>query len=297
MLPTQPAISPFLGYNVQRRRIARHRRHARQEQLLCLSQLHHQHQYRRARSADRLRPMATRSPFGSPARSIPRNLTMAPATACSRSIQPETAAFKPINFTNIENLPQVSSPGVWAEQFDHRRIGRRHFQQAARQSAESAGAQQLGIKQLEYEFYAFEQTYRGGVHVAVADVTGDGVPDLIVTPGIGRVGEVKVYDGAQLASMAVGGFVSTPDAALLADFTPEGPAYKNGLICGRRRLQWRRAGRFCHLVAARRSQDRRVLQPGRWCVQHDSRFLVRSVCENGQRRRDCRRRYQWRRRR
>ena len=67
------------------------------------------------------------------------------------------------------------------------------------------------------------------MHVAVADVTGDGVPDLIVTPGIGRVGQVKVYDGAMLASMAVGGFVSTPDAALLADFTPEGTAYKNGL--------------------------------------------------------------------
>ena len=86
------------------------------------------------------------------------------------------------------------------------------------------------VQALEYMFYAYEQTYKGGVHVAVADVTGDGVPDLIVSPGIGRAGEVKVYDGAALAGMADGlGFVSTPDAALVADLFPEGTTYTNGL--------------------------------------------------------------------
>jgi len=90
--------------------------------------------------------------------------------------------------------------------------------------------------QLLYQFYAYEQTFKGGVHVTTADVNGDGVPDIIVAPGAGRAGEVKVYSGAVLAANAAGPqlFVNNPDGigALLADFTllnPNLSAYTNGL--------------------------------------------------------------------
>jgi autotransporter-associated beta strand protein len=41
----------------------------------------------------------------------------------------------------------------------------------------------------------FEPDFGGGVRTAVADVTGDGTPDVIVGTGVGREAEVRVYDG------------------------------------------------------------------------------------------------------
>ncbi len=85
---------------------------------------------------------------------------------------------------------------------------------------------------LLYSFYAFPLAFKGGVQVATADVDGDGTPDVIVAPGIGRAGEVKVYSGAVLQAAAnAQHFVADPDGsgALLADFFPEGPAYLGGL--------------------------------------------------------------------
>lgn len=50
------------------------------------------------------------------------------------------------------------------------------------------------------EFYAYESTFRGGVHVYGYDVTGDGIDEIITAPGPGRPGEVRVWDrsGTQL---------------------------------------------------------------------------------------------------
>src|SRR5207253_6284505 len=42
----------------------------------------------------------------------------------------------------------------------------------------------------------FELTFLGGVYVAAGDVTGDGVPDVIVTPDLGGGPRVRVFDGA-----------------------------------------------------------------------------------------------------
>lgn len=44
------------------------------------------------------------------------------------------------------------------------------------------------------DFFAFESSFRGGVYVAVADLTGDGKADLIVGAGEGGGPRVQVYD-------------------------------------------------------------------------------------------------------
>lgn len=66
------------------------------------------------------------------------------------------------------------------------------------------------------EFYAYEPTFRGGVRVYGADVTGDGIPEIITAPGPGRQGEVRVFtqNGVEL-----------PDYRTL----PFGAAYRGGV--------------------------------------------------------------------
>ncbi len=45
-------------------------------------------------------------------------------------------------------------------------------------------------------FHAYEPSFGGGVRVAMADVTGDGVMDVVTAPGSGGGPVVKVFDGA-----------------------------------------------------------------------------------------------------
>ena len=40
----------------------------------------------------------------------------------------------------------------------------------------------------------FEATFRGGVRPAMGDVTGDTVPEVVVASGVGRTGEIRVYE-------------------------------------------------------------------------------------------------------
>jgi hypothetical protein len=44
-------------------------------------------------------------------------------------------------------------------------------------------------------FLAYDPSFRGGVRVAMGDVTGDGVPDIITAPGPGGGPDIRVYDG------------------------------------------------------------------------------------------------------
>src|SRR5207245_1555414 len=44
-------------------------------------------------------------------------------------------------------------------------------------------------------FLAYEPAFTGGVSVAVADVTGDGVPDVVTAPGPGGGPVVRVFSG------------------------------------------------------------------------------------------------------
>ncbi len=49
--------------------------------------------------------------------------------------------------------------------------------------------------QLVREFPAYDLAFQGGVRVAVADVTGDGIPDIITAPGPTGGPDVRVFDG------------------------------------------------------------------------------------------------------
>jgi hypothetical protein len=46
-----------------------------------------------------------------------------------------------------------------------------------------------------FNFFAYDSSLRGGVSVATADVTGDGIEDVITGAGVGGGTDVKVFDG------------------------------------------------------------------------------------------------------
>ncbi len=72
------------------------------------------------------------------------------------------------------------------------------------------------------DFFAFETTFTGGVRVAAGDVNGDGVPDLVVSAGVGGGPRVAVFDGKSVAAGS-----STP-GRLGADFFAFEPSLRNG---------------------------------------------------------------------
>jgi hypothetical protein len=49
---------------------------------------------------------------------------------------------------------------------------------------------------LVYSFLAYDGSFTGGVHVAVADVTGDGIRDIITAPGNGGGPVIRIWDGS-----------------------------------------------------------------------------------------------------
>jgi hypothetical protein len=71
--------------------------------------------------------------------------------------------------------------------------------------------------QLLFSFEPFGASFKGGVYVASADVTGDGMDDLIVSTGVGTVGTVKVFEFIN------GGMQQ------ISSFTPFGPNYVGGV--------------------------------------------------------------------
>jgi uncharacterized repeat protein (TIGR01451 family) len=53
-----------------------------------------------------------------------------------------------------------------------------------------------GTGDLILDFFAYEDSFRGGVNVAQGDFNGDGIPDIVAGSGVGGGPVVKVFDGA-----------------------------------------------------------------------------------------------------
>jgi subtilisin-like proprotein convertase family protein len=47
-----------------------------------------------------------------------------------------------------------------------------------------------------FDFFAYDSHFLGGVRVALGDVTGDGIPDIVTAPGPGGGPDIRVFDGA-----------------------------------------------------------------------------------------------------
>ena len=69
---------------------------------------------------------------------------------------------------------------------------------------------------LRFDFFAYNPAFTGGVRVAVGDVNGDGVPDIITGPGPGMAPEIKVFDGVT--------------GQVLYDFYAFNPAFTGGIF-------------------------------------------------------------------
>jgi hypothetical protein len=69
---------------------------------------------------------------------------------------------------------------------------------------------------LKMDFFAYNPAFGGGVRVAVGDVNGDGVPDIITGPGPGGGPEIKVFDGAS--------------GAVIRDFFAFSPNFTSGVF-------------------------------------------------------------------
>ncbi len=81
-----------------------------------------------------------------------------------------------------------------------------------------------------FDVAPFEASFKGGVYVSAGDVTGDGIPDLAITPDEGGGPRVDVYSGA-VSFPKVAGFFGIDDVnfrggarSAIADMTGDGVA-------------------------------------------------------------------------
>ncbi len=84
-----------------------------------------------------------------------------------------------------------------------------------------------GLNQMIASFYAFDPIFHVGVTVAVADVNGDGTPDIIVGAGPGGGPQVIVIDGTKLNQVSANGEIAP--SALISSFYAFEPSFTGGV--------------------------------------------------------------------
>ncbi|OWK43314.1 hypothetical protein FRUB_02913 [Fimbriiglobus ruber] len=77
-------------------------------------------------------------------------------------------------------------------------------------------------------FQPFEATFTGGLFVAAGDITGDGIPDLIVTPDQTGGPVVAVYDGSKLIQGLASGQPNGQPAQINRFFGIQDPNFRGG---------------------------------------------------------------------
>src|SRR3954468_9527842 len=102
--------------------------------------------------------------------------------AASRRQRPVRRPFTPPRLERLEDRTQPSAANVLAFGAD---AGGLPY---VRLFDPTTGAQVRA-------FLAYDASFKGGVHVALGDVTGDGVPDVVTGAGAGGGPHVKVFDG------------------------------------------------------------------------------------------------------
>jgi uncharacterized membrane protein len=84
--------------------------------------------------------------------------------------------------------------------------------------------------QVVARFTPFESTYRLGIFVSAADITGDGRADVIATPDLGGGPVVALYDGAKLVQGLADGKAFGQPAQIVRFFGIEGdPNFRGGV--------------------------------------------------------------------
>jgi hypothetical protein len=77
------------------------------------------------------------------------------------------------------------------------------------------------------DFLAFDPRFPGGVRVAVGDVNGDGVPDIIAAAGAAGEPDVKIIDGTKLSMVDANNEIKP--AALIGEFYAYDPGFVGGV--------------------------------------------------------------------
>jgi hypothetical protein len=78
------------------------------------------------------------------------------------------------------------------------------------------------------DFDAYDPHFLGGVRVAVGDVNGDGIPDIITAPGPGGGPHVKVIDGTKLGMVDANNEIGP--GALIGQFYAYDPTFAGGVF-------------------------------------------------------------------
>ncbi len=103
---------------------------------------------------------------------------------------PRTILDPPVDNSPVSNAPQVNSGNDFVV------VGA------------DAGSQPLvrlvdrATGTVRLEFLAYAAGFRGGVHVATADLNGDGINDIITAPGFGGGAHMRSFDGQVRRSSA-----------------------------------------------------------------------------------------------